>query len=63
MWLDVFLEYAFYLARGGDIEGAYETITAATEASVFYHNQQSMYLIHVCWFSMRNLSRIGDVAS
>lgn len=63
MWLDIFLEYAIYLAQNGDIEGAYETITAATDASVFYHDHQFMYLIHVCWFSMCNLSSIGDIQS
>lgn len=63
MWLDVFLEYALYLSRGGDIEGAYETMTTATDASVFYHNRQFMFLIHVCWFSMCNLSRNGPVQS
>lgn len=53
MWLDIFLEYALCLARRGSIEGAYETITTATDASVFYHDRHFMYSIHVCWFSMR----------
>ena len=51
MWLAIFLDYALRLAQDGDTEGAYETITAATDANVFYHKPDFMYLINVCWFS------------
>ncbi|KZF24968.1 TPR-like protein [Xylona heveae TC161] len=49
-WLDIFLEYALNLAKEGDAEKAYEVVTAAADANVFYHSAQSKMLIHVAWF-------------
>lgn len=50
-WLGIFLEYALTLAQGGNILSSYETIAAAFHANVFYHSPESLFLIHVCWFS------------
>ncbi|KAI9724803.1 MAG: hypothetical protein M1812_000079 [Candelaria pacifica] len=57
-WLDIFLEYALRLSDHCDSEIAYDIITAAADASVFYHSQDSMFLIHVCWFTCA--IRYGD---
>ena len=51
-WLEVFLEFAFVQAQQGHVAEAYDTITAAWDANVFYHSTQSSLLIHICWFSM-----------
>lgn len=51
VWLDIFLEYALTLAQGGNILSSYETIAAAFHANVFYHSPESLFLIHVCWFT------------
>lgn len=51
VWLDIFLEYGVALSRNGDIEAAYEIIAAAFHANVFYHSTESLFQIHVCWFS------------
>lgn len=50
-WLDIFLEYAFYLAESGNLAFAYDIVAAARDANVFYHARESMLLIHICWFS------------
>lgn len=50
-WLDIFLEYALTLAKCGRVQAAYEAIISASNANVFYHSSQCMFLIHVCWFS------------
>ena len=50
-WLDIFLEYSLLLACDGDIRSAYEVLSAAYDANVFFHSQDSMFYIHVCWFS------------
>lgn len=47
----MFLEYALALAQGGNIISSYEIIAAAFHANVFYDSQESLFLIHVCWFS------------
>ena len=39
------------LAQSGNILSSYETIAAAFNANVFYHSPESLFLIHVCWFS------------
>ena len=39
------------LAQGGNILSSYEIIAAAFHANVFYHSPNSLFLIHVCWFS------------
>lgn len=50
-WLDIFLEYAMALSHSGDTKKAYEVISLASEANVFYHCPESLLLIYVCWFS------------
>lgn len=50
-WLDIFLEYALAIARSGDIRSAYDTIASAFHANVFHCSRESLFLIHVCWFS------------
>lgn len=39
------------LSHSGDAKKAYEVISSASEANVFYHCPDSLLLIHVCWFS------------
>ena len=51
VWLDIFLEYAIALAQSGDRRQAYDVVTSASNANVFYHSPDSMFLIHVSWFS------------
>lgn len=50
-WLDIFLEYALVVAGQGEAEEAYDTLSAAADASVWYHSKPSSRQIHVCWFS------------
>jgi general transcription factor 3C polypeptide 3 (transcription factor C subunit 4) len=50
-WLDVFLEYALILAKSSNVQDAYDIISIASGANVFYHSPECMFLIHVCWFS------------
>ena len=50
-WLDIFLEYAFYLAESASLALAYDIIVAARDANIFYHTPDSMLLIHICWLS------------
>lgn len=50
-WLDIFLEYAMALSHSGDTKKAYEVISSASEANVFYHCPESLLIIYVCWFS------------
>ena len=50
-WLDIFLEYGLSFAHEGDLKQAYRIMTSATQANVFYHSPDSLFLIHVCWFS------------
>ena len=50
-WLDIFLQYALLLAKNGDVESSYGIISTVSDANVFYHSSDSMFLIHVCWFS------------
>lgn len=51
VWLDIFLEYALTLAQGGNILPSYEIVAAAFNANVFYHSPESLFVIHVCWFT------------
>jgi len=62
-WLDILLEYALCLALRGNIEGAYETVTVATDANVFFHAHEFMYMIHVCWFSKQILPLSREIHS
>lgn len=39
------------LAQGGNILPSYEIVAAAFNANVFYHSPESLFVIHVCWFS------------
>ncbi|KAI9707402.1 MAG: transcription factor TFIIIC subunit tfc4 [Candelina mexicana] len=57
-WLDIFLEYALKLSSHSKSELAYDIVTAAADASVFYHSRDAMFLIHVCWFTCA--VRYGD---
>ncbi|KAL6715712.1 transcription factor TFIIIC subunit tfc4 [Lecanora helva] len=51
IWLDMFLEYGLMLALEGEIDLAYEIIASAYHANVFFHSQESLCLIHICWFT------------
>ena len=48
-WLDVFLEYALILAKSDKTRSAYEVISMANDADVFFQSINSMFLIHACW--------------
>ena len=52
-WLDIFLEYAMFLARMGreHREQCYKTLEAALDCTVWYHSRRSMLLIHTVWFT------------
>lgn len=50
-WLDLFLQYALYVAAQGESDEAYDTLAAAADASVWYHSKPCTRMIHVCWFS------------
>lgn len=50
-WLDIFLQYALVVAEQGETEEAYDTLTAAAGASVWYHSKPKSRLIHICWFT------------
>lgn len=50
-WLDIFLECALLLAGTGDKSDCYETLVAATDCVVFYHDQTALLHIHVCYFT------------
>ena len=39
------------LACDDDIISAYEVLSAAYDANVFFHSPDCMFYIHVCWFS------------
>lgn len=53
-WLDLMLEYAVLLARTQDSDKAYEVMNIAKGANVFYSSVDSMFLIHLCWFSRKS---------
>jgi general transcription factor 3C polypeptide 3 (transcription factor C subunit 4) len=50
-WLDIFMEYAFVVARQGENEEAYDTLSAAADASVWYHSKPKLRQIHICVIS------------
>ncbi|KAI9806066.1 MAG: transcription factor TFIIIC subunit tfc4 [Piccolia ochrophora] len=50
-WLDIFLEYAVNIAKRGQRKQAYEIVQAASDCNVWYHSQQSSFLIYTCWVS------------
>lgn len=54
-WLDIFLQYALLVTDQDDQEEAYDTLSAAAGACVWYHSKRMMRLIHVCWFSQFSL--------
>lgn len=56
VWLDMFLDYALAIARDGEVKFAYEIIASALSANVFVHSKESLFLIHVCWFSKSSWS-------
>lgn len=47
----MFLQYALLVAGQEEADEAYETLSAAAGASIWYHSKRSTRLIHVCWFS------------
>ncbi len=49
-WLDIFLEYALFLAQDGNLAFSYDVIAGARDANVFYHSPDPLLLIYVCWF-------------
>ncbi|KAL2840316.1 hypothetical protein BJX68DRAFT_187224 [Aspergillus pseudodeflectus] len=50
-WLDLFLQYSLVVAGQNEPDEAYDTLTAAADANVWYHSKDSTRLIHVCWFT------------
>ena len=60
-WLEVFLEYGLSLAYDGKMNQAYQIVASATQANVFYHSPDSLFLIHVCWFSKSTRYRQSDL--
>ena len=52
-WLDIFLEFAFILSSmGGAMKKAcYETLTHATDCSIWYHSKEALIQIYVCYAS------------
>ena len=62
-WLDIFLEYALMLAHGDDFNSAYEILSAAHDANIFFHSQDSMFLLHVCWFSESNKGLVSTLST
>ncbi|KAL3454555.1 hypothetical protein BJX65DRAFT_4032 [Aspergillus insuetus] len=50
-WLDLFLQYSLVVAGQNEADEAYDTLTAAAGANVWYHSKDSTRLIHVCWFT------------
>ncbi|KAL4884513.1 hypothetical protein BJY04DRAFT_225696 [Aspergillus karnatakaensis] len=50
-WLDLFLQYALAVAGQNEPVEAYDTLGAASYASIWYHSKTSTRLIHVCWFT------------
>lgn len=53
-WLDIFLEYAIFLAEEGETALAYDTVSTASRAKVFFQSKDWMFQIHVTWFSEQN---------
>ena len=50
-WLDIFCEYALYLAQDGQRETCYETLQTAHHANIFYHDTGSSQQIHATWIA------------
>jgi len=50
-WLDVFLEYALFLARNGDRDESYQICEAIKDSTVFSRSREDMFLVHVVWCS------------
>ncbi|KAI1942976.1 transcription factor TFIIIC subunit tfc4 [Ophidiomyces ophidiicola] len=50
-WLDIFLEYSLVLAGQGSAEEAFDSLSAAAHANVWYYSKPSTRQIYVCWFS------------
>lgn len=65
-WLDIFLEYALLLASNGEKDEAFEAIGAASDASVYYHDKQSMLYIQTCRLTcalrLRDELALGEVS-
>ena len=53
-WLDIFLEFAFVKARTGGKTAKsqiQDVMEACTDCNVWYHQQEAMLQIHVCFFA------------
>lgn len=51
VWLDIFLEYALVLAKNGEQDRCYKTITAAIDCSVWYHDPNAQLLIYTTYLT------------
>ncbi|KAI9849713.1 MAG: transcription factor TFIIIC subunit tfc4 [Sclerophora amabilis] len=60
-WLDIFLEYSLFLAKGGKSKDCYETLNAAYNANVFYHSHDSCFQIQACWAACALLMQDDEV--
>ncbi|KAL8952176.1 MAG: hypothetical protein Q9222_001897 [Ikaeria aurantiellina] len=56
-WLDLMLEFAVLLARSQTVDKAYVVLKSAKDANIFYCSPDSMFLIHVCWFTCALMNR------
>ncbi|KAJ9653980.1 transcription factor TFIIIC subunit tfc4 [Neophaeococcomyces mojaviensis] len=56
VWLDIHLEFALLTAINPNPTSetqlyCYDTITAASDCTIFYHSERSMVQIHTCWLA------------
>lgn len=49
------------LAKTDNMQEAYRTVFSALSANVFYHCPESMFLIHVSWFSKCQLKAVKEI--
>jgi len=54
-WLDIFLEYALFLARSGDKAESYDIMAAAKDSSVFARSREDNFVIMVVWCGKRSI--------
>ncbi|KAF8477123.1 hypothetical protein BDZ91DRAFT_787718 [Kalaharituber pfeilii] len=45
-WLYIFMQYAICLTKYEDPQDAYDVITAAKEANVFFHDEKRKFIVH-----------------
>ena len=46
-WLYVFMQYAICLTKYEDVQDAYDVLTAAKDANVFFHDSKKRFIVHV----------------